>query len=247
MARKDINNTFYDDLGQDWHEATNHPIALLRSENALRNPWIHMVIREKYGENKVSALDIGCGAGLLTNFLASFGHRVSGIDLSEGSLKIAKEKDITASVNYTAGSAYDLPYENESFDIVCAMDLLEHVDNPEKVIEEASRVLKKGGLFFFHTFSRNFLSWLVVIKGVEWCVRNTPPNMHVYSLFLNPSEVEDMCKANDLVVEKFTGVRPDFQSLAFWKMLLTHRVDDNFRFTFTRSLTTGYSGYAVKS
>jgi 2-polyprenyl-6-hydroxyphenyl methylase/3-demethylubiquinone-9 3-methyltransferase len=240
-----VNNAFYDDLGTKWHEETAHPIALLRAENALRNPWIADVIEKRLGTQQ-KILDIGCGGGLLTNALAKRGHTVSGIDLSASSLDIAKQADSTASVRYTLASADALPYPAETFDVVCAMDLLEHVDNPENVIAEASRVLKKNGLFFFHTFSRNLLSWFLVIKGVEWAVPNTPPRMHVYSLFLNPQEVELFCQKNSLAVEQILGVNPDFTCKAFWRMLFRRRIDPDFRFVFTKSLKTGYSGFARK-
>jgi 2-polyprenyl-6-hydroxyphenyl methylase/3-demethylubiquinone-9 3-methyltransferase len=239
MAR--INNDFYDGLGEKWHTEGCHPIALLRAENRLRNPWI----AGKIG-TKSKVLDIGCGAGFLTNFLAELGHEVSGVDLSQQSLELAKEKDTTKSVSYQAADATQLPFDATTFDVVCAMDLLEHVPDPKAVIAEASRVLRPGGLFFFHTFNRNFWSWLVVIKGVEWCVRNTPPQMHVYPLFIKPSEMEAMCAAYSLTVENLQGVRPKFLTRAFWKMVLTRKVDEAFEFRFTSSLTTGYSGFAKK-
>lgn len=243
--RTNINNAFYDDLGNEWHEGEDSPFVLLRAENALRNPWINQVISARVQE-KCCILDIGCGGGLLTNFLSVQGHTVHGVDLSEKSLEQAREKDITKNVTYTKASAYSLPYKAESFDVVCAMDLLEHVETPQLVIQEASRVLKKGGLFFFHTFNRNLLSWLVVIKGVEWFVPKTPSNMHVYPLFLKPSEIKKMCINRGLKVEEIKGVSPEFKSLAFWKMIFLRKLSSEIKFVFTPSLKTGYSGYAIK-
>ncbi|HSX03830.1 MAG TPA: bifunctional 2-polyprenyl-6-hydroxyphenol methylase/3-demethylubiquinol 3-O-methyltransferase UbiG [Rhabdochlamydiaceae bacterium] len=240
-----INNAFYDDLDEMWNDSHDHPIALLRAENALRNPWIEKVVNEKFGRS-CSILDIGCGGGFLTNYLAKKGHRVSGVDLSEKSLSIAKKSDTTQSAEYFLASAYELPFPEESFDVVSAMDLLEHVEKPELVIKEASRVLKKGGLFFFHTFNRNWTSYFIVIKGVEWCFSNTPRNMHIYPLFLKPKELEAMCNEHQMNVEKFLGLRPDFNSVSFWKMVFTRKVDTQFRFIFTPSLKTSYSGYAQK-
>lgn len=241
-----INNAFYDDLHEMWYESNDHPIALLRAENALRNPWIEKVIEEKIGKT-CSILDVGCGGGFLTNYLAKKGHQVFGIDLSEKSLEIAKTSDTTESIHYALASAYELPFPDESFDVVSAMDLLEHVEKPELVIKEASRVLKKGGLFFFHTFNRNWTSYFIVIKGVEWCFSNAPPNMHIYPLFLKPAELDEMCERNQMKVETFLGVRPDFSNASFWKMVFRRKVDPHFRFRFTRSLKMGYSGYAQKS
>lgn len=229
-----------------WHESSDHPIALLRSENALRNPWIEQVLaKEQHSPSKV--LDIGCGGGFLTNYLAQKGHQVTGIDLSEPSLAIAEQQDTTRSVEYLRASSYALPFPDETFDACCAMDLLEHVESPGLVIQEAARVLKKGGLFFFHTFNRNLLSYLLIIKGVEWCFSNAPVNMHVYPLFIKPKELITLCRNQSLKVEEIKGVRPVFSNKAFWRMVMKRKVGDDFRFIFTSSLMTGYSGYATKA
>lgn len=243
--RLPINNTFYDDLREKWHEACDHPIALLRAENELRNPWIKTVIAEHY-KGSAKVLDIGCGGGFLTNELALHGHEVWGIDLSLGSLETAKERDATKKVHYERASAYELPYERAQFDVVCAMDLLEHVEQPAQVIKEASRVLKPGGLFFFHTFNRNLLSYFLVIKGVEWCFAAAPPQMHVYSLFIKPKEMTEMCRAFGLKVEEIRGMSPDMTQSSFWKLLMTRKVHPSFKFVFTDSLRTGYVGYSKR-
>lgn len=247
MAReaKSINNDFYHSLGDKWHEGEDDALVLLRAENALRNPWIAQLI-DTYFQKKCSILDIGCGGGLLTNFLSLQGHVVSGIDISDNSLRQAQARDCTKKVCYTQGSAYKLPYKDEQFEVVCAMDLLEHVEMPSVVIAEASRVLKKDGLFFFHTFNRNFLSWLVIIKGVEWFVPNAPSNMHVYPLFLKPEEIQTMCYLSDMMVQEIKGVAPNFKSAAFWKMIFRRKLSSKISFSFTSSLKTGYLGYAIK-
>lgn len=243
MAR--INNDFYSELGVMWHEGQDHPIALLRSENALRNPWIASVIEEKL-KSPSTILDVGCGGGFLTQFLAERGHHVSGVDLSESSLNAARKKDSERLIDYRWGNAYALPFSDNTFDAVCAMDILEHVEEPQRLIEEASRVLKKGGLFFFHTFNRNFLSYFLVIKGVEWCLKNTPPRMHVYPLFLKPEELKALCASSKLITQEFKGVTPVIRSSAFWRLVFQGKIDESFRFTFTSSLKTGYSGYAIR-
>ncbi len=240
-----INNSFYDTLEDRWLSANDHPIALLRAENAARIPWILQTIKAHCKEN-AAVLDIGCGAGFLTNRLAQEGYRATGIDLSLPSLEIAKKNDETKRACYLEASADALPFDADTFDVVSALDLLEHVENPEKVIQEASRVLKPGGLFFFHTFNRNWISWLIVIKGVEWCVKDTPKNMHVYNLFLTPKEVEEMCKENSITVELILGLRPDFIKKSFWQMLLTRKVPSELSFCFTSSLKTGYLGFGRK-
>lgn len=239
-----INNAFYDELHDDWYTASNHPIALLRAENQVRNPWIAAEIRKRF-PSPVSLLDVGCGAGLLTNALALDGHHVTGIDLSEQSLKIAEQRDQTKKVHYLSANAYALPFPDASFDVVCAMDILEHVENPNTLIQEASRVLKNKGLFFFHTFNRNPLSYIVIIKGVDWCVQNAPKNMHVYPLFIKPKELRRLCENHHLQVENMVGLRPQLNT-SFFRMLFTRRVPSNFSFCFSKNLSTGYCGIAQK-
>ncbi len=240
-----INNEFYHTLDVGWYQAFDHPVALLRAENALRAPWVIATLVKKIG-NKAKVLDIGCGAGLLTNPMAKAGFDVTGIDISKASLQIATQFDKTNSVRYAQADAYELPFEEQTFEGVTAMDLLEHVEKPEKVVREAARVLKPGGLFFFHTFNRTFLSYLMVIKGVEWFVKNTPKNMHVYDLFIPPNDLKRWCTRQKLQIEEILGLRPKILHPSFWKMLLTRKVPENFTFTFCKNLSTGYIGYCTK-
>jgi 2-polyprenyl-6-hydroxyphenyl methylase/3-demethylubiquinone-9 3-methyltransferase len=126
------------------------------------------------------------------------------------------------------------------------MDFLEHVDNPQRVIAEIGRVLTPAGLFLFHTFNRNRLAWLVVIKGVEWFVRNTPEDMHVLHLFLKPSEIWSMCQTHDMTPMTLVGSRPKIDS-AFFRMLRTGIVPDDFSFKHTGSTLIAFTGAARKS
>lgn len=242
MRRKRvINNAFYNELQERWYLENDHPIALLRAENAVRKDWISRQIAPHQ-----TILDIGCGAGFLTNFLAQKGHSVTGIDLSETSLEIARLHDQTHSVEYIRASAYHLPFEKTKFDVVCATDVLEHLEYPEKLIQEASRVLRPGGSFFFHTFNRTFASYIVVIKGVSWFVRNAPEDMHVYSLFIKPEELQKMCNSSGFNIENLVGFRPKIWNKEFFRLLLTKKISADFPFCFCPSLKTGYCGVARK-
>ena len=239
---RSINNEWYADLGARWYTAQDTPIALLRAESRHRNPWIAAEI----GTAPCDVLDLGCGAGFLANYLGDHGHRVTGIDTTPENLTLARQYDRTGRVTYAVGDARALPFPDNSFDVVCAMDLLEHVDAPERLIAEAGRVLRPSGLLFFHTFNRNWLANLIVIKGVELFVKNTPKDLHVLRMFLTPDEVAAMLRARDFELIELRGSRPRFR-WPLWRMLLTGKVGDDFAFTFTPSTKLGFTGVARRT
>jgi 2-polyprenyl-6-hydroxyphenyl methylase/3-demethylubiquinone-9 3-methyltransferase len=241
-----INNEFYNDLGERWYTATDDPVALLRAECRLRNPWVLSEIKKHHPTEKLDVLDVACGAGFLSNPLAREGHRVTGIDLSESSLVVAGKYDTTGTAKYLVMDAYELSFPDASFDVVCAMDFLEHVDDPGRVVKEISRVLKPGGRFFFHTLNRTFLCWLFGIKGVEWVVKNTPKDMHVSHLLITPAELAGFCEKNGLQIKEIRGVMPRVFSRAFLNLLLTGHVSEEFEFRYVRSKALTYSGMAQK-
>jgi 2-polyprenyl-6-hydroxyphenyl methylase/3-demethylubiquinone-9 3-methyltransferase len=245
-SRSRVNNEIYAALGDLWYTAEDAPVALLRAESRLLNPWVAAEMTNKLGERRCRILDVGCGAGFLSNHLGSLGHDVTGLDVSDDALAVAARHDPGHTVRYQKGDALKLAFEDASFDVVCAMDFLEHLENPEQAIAEAARVLRPSGLFFFHTFNRSFVAWLVIIKGVEWFVRNTPPRLHVLRLFLKPAELETMCRAHRLGGVQLRGMRPRL-GWPFWRMLLRRSVSAKFAFKFTSSTYLGFSGCARKS
>jgi 2-polyprenyl-6-hydroxyphenyl methylase/3-demethylubiquinone-9 3-methyltransferase len=242
-SSRPVNNSIYADMGARWYDAKDDPVALLRAEARHRNPWVAQRIAQTFGARACSVLDVGCGAGFLSNFLSERGHHVVGLDAEDDCLTEAARHDRTHQAEYLHGDALSLPFVDGSFDVVCAMDFLEHVEDPARAIAEASRVLAPGGLFFFHTFNRNWLSWLVVIKAVEWFVRHTPQDMHVLRLFLKPEEVASMCRAVEMEVVETIGSRPKLGKAAL-RLLATGVVGDDFGFAFTPSTRLAYTGYA---
>jgi 2-polyprenyl-6-hydroxyphenyl methylase / 3-demethylubiquinone-9 3-methyltransferase len=240
-----VNNAVYDTLDERWYDAQDDPVALLRAESASRTPWVAGEIQTRL-RAPARVLDVGCGGGFLSNALAKSGHRVTGVDASQTSLAVAARHDETRSVRYTLGDARHLPFDRGTFDVVCAMDFLEHIDEPAAVVAEAARVLAPGGLFFFHTFNRTWLAWLVVIKGVEWFVKNAPSDLHVLRLFLKPREVQAMCAANGLSMQELRGFQPVIVSRAFLRLIGTGTVPKDFEFRFTTSTRIGYTGMAAK-
>lgn len=246
--QNEVNNQIYHDLGERWYQASDDPVALLRAEGRTKNPWVIAQIKKAFSgvpSENIEVLDVGCGAGFLTNELSVSGFKVTGADLSESSLEVAKKYDATKRVIYQAADAYALPFGNQSFSVVTCMDFLEHVESPEKVVAEIARVLKPGGLFIFHTFNRNWLSGLIIIKGVEWFVKNTPKNMHILRLFVKPSELKAYCQKYKIQVTEMVGIAPKVNR-AFFTLLRTKEVPANFQFQINRSTLLGYLGSARK-
>jgi 2-polyprenyl-6-hydroxyphenyl methylase/3-demethylubiquinone-9 3-methyltransferase len=248
-AGRPIDNAWYADLGARWYSAQDTPIALLRAESRHRNPWIADEIARVFGGAPCRVLDLGCGAGFLANYLAARGHRVVGIDSTQENLTVARaaaHPDAVRVASYELGDACALDQDPNSFDVVCAMDLLEHVEHPEQVIAEAGRVLAPGGMLVFHTFNRTWQANLIVIKGVEWFVRNAPRDLHVLRLFVTPEEVSAMCRAHGFEAIELRGSRPRFR-WPLWRMVLTGKVGDDFAFTTTSSTKLGYTGIARRA
>jgi 2-polyprenyl-6-hydroxyphenyl methylase/3-demethylubiquinone-9 3-methyltransferase len=242
-----VNNAVYDDLNDLWYEAKDNPIALLRAQSALIIPWVAEEIDSAFPGRSMRVLDIGCGGGFLSNALSLRDHVVTGLDLSRPSLDVAARHDATGRVRYIHGDAVRLPFDKASVDVVTAMDFLEHVEDASAVIGEVSRVLVPGGLFLWHTINRNFLSWLVGIKMIEFIFRDVPPDIHVHRLFHKPSEIRAFCEAHSLKVRELRGIRPMFGLRGFISLLTTGIVSDDCAFRFTRSTAITYAGVASKN
>lgn len=240
MQRK-INNDIYHELGERWYHAYDDPVALLRSESRVKAPWVLARVQKMPSE----VLDIGCGGGFLSNAFSEAGHQVTGIDLSNESLHVAKKYDKTGKVKYLKADAYVLPFLDATFDVVTAMDFLEHVEEPARVIAEISRVLRPGGRFFFHTFNRNRLSKWVIIRAVEIFVKNTPRDLHLHRLFITPAEIEGYCSSVGLRISEWSGIRPKFSTITV-ASILKRTVPETFEFTLTESLKLSYLGCAQK-
>jgi 2-polyprenyl-6-hydroxyphenyl methylase/3-demethylubiquinone-9 3-methyltransferase len=243
-----INNDYYHTLGEKWYRAHDDPVALLRAEAAWRNPWIANRIHEfySYRSKDIRILDVGCGAGFLSNLLASEGFQVTAIDISKSSLEVAQSRDLTQAVSYLQADAYELPFEDGTFDVVTSTDFLEHVSEPQRVIAEISRVIKPSGFFFFHTFNKNWLSKLLVIKSLEWFVKNTPEQLHVYELFIKPKDLKNWLADSRFRTIEMHGMRPRFLQFPILKLLFKGEVDPRFQFRWSSSLAVAYVGIARK-
>lgn len=235
----------YGKLGDRWYTAFDDPIALLRAENALRIPFIAKMVSEKYGLS-ASILDLGCGAGLASNSLAQLGFSATGVDRCEASLAVARKHDLNLKNLFICEDLLNRPNLGGLFDVVLCLDLLEHVDRPQDILMVAFAHLKPGGMIFFHTFNKNLLSYLLVIKAVEIFVANTPPHLHVYDLFIAPHELRRLATDVGFSDWHVIGMKPLLPMRHIIEFLRYRRVPQDFRFDWTQSLQTGYFGWMCK-
>lgn len=244
MSEAVINNAFYDDLDERWYTDDGHIIALLKAESRQKTVYVREVFAREGVAAHSKILDIGCGAGLISNRLAADGYEMFGVDQSASSIRVAeRHAPEGANVHYSAGDAYALPYAEASFDAVLLLDFLEHVDEPARAIKEAARVLKPGGVMLFHTFNRTVLAGLLAVKAVELMARDCPKHFHLLRMFIKPKELEGMLNSVGWNVMEFRGLRPLIFHWPFFASLLTRRVHKGFDFTFTKALGLGYMGY----
>ncbi len=154
-------------------------------------------------------LDIGCGGGLLAEGMVSRGARVTGIDLSEGALKVAKLhlKESGREVDYRLVSAEALAAEMPAaFDLVTCMEMLEHVPDPASIIRACASLVRPGGQVIFSTLNRNPKSFALAILGGEYLLRLIPPGTHEYAKFIRPSELEAWARSAGLAHRHSTGL-----------------------------------------
>ena len=173
--------------------------------NPLRLDYIDRIA----GLQGKKVLDVGCGGGILTESMAARGARVTGIDMGEAPLEVARL--------HLLESGHDIQYERipverlaaeqpESFDVVTCMEMLEHVPDPASVIAACARLVRPGGHLFFSTLNRNPKSYLFAIIGAEYLLRLLPKGTHDFAKFIKPSELDRWIRQAGLQSRDMTGL-----------------------------------------
>ena len=177
----------------------------LHDINPLRLDWIDRIAVLK-GK---SALDIGCGGGILAEAMARRGARVKGIDLSEKALKVAQLHRLESriEVEYQAISAEDLAArEGGAYDVITCMELLEHVPDPASLVHACAKLARPGGQVFFSTINRNLKAYVLAVIGAEYVLKLLPKGTHDYMKFVKPSELTRHCRDAGLSPREIRGM-----------------------------------------
>lgn len=154
-------------------------------------------------------LDIGCGGGILSEAMAQRGATVTGIDMGEAPLSVARIHQLESGVDvdYLQSTAEDLAAARAGeFDIVCCLEMLEHVPDPAAVVEACAQLVRPGGSLYFSTINRNPKAFLFAIVGAEHILRLLPAGTHEYSKFIKPSELAGWLRRAGLVLREMTGL-----------------------------------------
>jgi len=178
----------FSQLAHRWWDP-NSEFKPLHEINPLRLEWIVSLSGGIAGKR---VIDVGCGGGILSESMALQGAQVTGIDLADKPLKVAKLHQLESGVqvDYRLISAEDLAAaEPESFDVVTCMEMLEHVPDPVSVMTACARMVKPDGWVFFSTLNRNPKSYLLAIIGAEYVLNMLPKGTHDWAKFIKPHEL----------------------------------------------------------
>jgi 2-polyprenyl-6-hydroxyphenyl methylase/3-demethylubiquinone-9 3-methyltransferase len=164
-------------------------------------------------------LDIGCGGGILTESLARTGADVTGIDMGQAPLSVAKlhQHESKLEIDYRLISAEELALqEPEQFDLITCLEMLEHVPQPSSIVKACFDLLKPGGKVVFSTLNRNPKAYLFAIVGAEYILNMLPKGTHDFSKFIKPSELVNFCRDAGLKAKHMTGLHYNPLSKNYW-------------------------------
>lgn len=194
----------FGELAHRWWDP-NSEFKPLHDINPIRLDWIgkHLDLSDK------KIIDIGCGGGLLSEGMATIGAHVTGIDLAEKALVVARLHLLESGrkVDYQLISAEAMAAANPaSFEAVTCMEMLEHVPDPASIVKSCATLVKPGGQVFFSTLNRNPKAWLLAVLGAEYVLKLLPRGTHDYSHFITPAELSSYCRQAGLTVTEIVGM-----------------------------------------
>lgn len=194
----------FEALAKRWWDK-NSEFKPLHDINPLRANFIDQ--RSPVAE--LNVLDVGCGGGILSESLAQRGANVTGIDMGEAPLSVARLHSLESGVtiHYRRITAEALAEEEPNhYDIVTCLEMLEHVPDPSQVIKACADLVKPGGDIYFSTINRNPKAYVFAILGAEYILQLLPKGTHEYNKFIKPSELAHWSRKADLEWQEITGM-----------------------------------------
>ena len=194
----------FDALASRWWDADGD-FKSLHDINPLRLDWI----RQHVSLEGCHAVDIGCGGGILAESMAAANASVTGIDMAEAALSVARLHlhESGLEVDYHRMTAEELAGKEPGvFDVITCLEMLEHVPDPAQVVRSCAELVKPGGHVFFSTINRNPKSFLFAIVGAEYVLRLLPSGTHEYEKFIRPSELESWARGAGLQLRASIGM-----------------------------------------
>lgn len=255
-----VDNTIYDRLADQWWRDDSLLNCLRTGFNPARMGFMRRVIADVHHHDPVgmAVLEVGCGGGLLAEEFARLGCQVTGIDPSSPSIETARQHaaECGLEVDYLVAPGERLPLPDASFDVVYCCDVLEHVDDLERVIAETARVLRPGGLYLFDTINRTLRSWLIAIKMFqEWgATRFMEPHLHDWRMFIKPRELTRVLRRHHLQPHQFVGLSTSLSPVEAIRQLRRRRKGElcfaelaqTLAMRESRDTSVSYAGYAIK-
>jgi 2-polyprenyl-6-hydroxyphenyl methylase/3-demethylubiquinone-9 3-methyltransferase len=227
--------TMYRSYAAEWWSGKHRWLRTMHNLVPARLTYFDSIVGDWRG---LSALDLGCGGGFMTEPLAGRGAKVTGVDPSEPAIAAAREHAKAGGLNidYRVGTAEAIPLPDSSVDCVVIVDVLEHVADPAVVIAEINRVLKPGGLLLYDTLNRTRLAAFAFIFLGEDVLRIGPQGTHDPAKFITPAELLGMLRDGGFKTAPVVGLGPT-------------GLNRRFDVTFGRLPTTAfmYMGHARKA
>jgi len=194
----------FSELAHRWWDPESE-FKPLHDINPLRLDWIDRIA----GLAGQEVLDVGCGGGILAESMAARRAKVTGIDLSDKALSVARLHllETGQKVDYRNISAEELAVEMPgAFDLVTCLEMLEHVPDPARAVRACAQLVRPGGTVFFSTINRNPKSYLLAVIGAEYVLNLLPRGTHDYAKFIRPAELARYCREAGLAVSEVIGM-----------------------------------------